>query len=222
MTRLQLVIPNSYRNDLLEHLHGGFTANHIGLRKTMAKVQLRAFWIGWKADVARFVRRCNVCARYANAKPFRKGPMQRTVTGNVMQRLSIDIVGPFVAGETGCKYMFTCMCTFSKFAWAFPIVRHDARTLADILVNKLFAQYGLADSITTDRGVEFESNIFSEICNLLQITKLSTTGYRPQANQVERFHRSLNALVAKAVQNHHTDTTYIVCLQFFPARLYGV
>ncbi len=205
LTRLQLVIPNSYRNDLLEHLHGGFTANHIGLRKTMAKVQLRAFWIGWKADVARFVRRCNVCARYANAKPFRKGPMQRTVTGNVMQRLSIDIVGPFVAGETGCKYMFTCMCTFSKFAWAFPIVRHDARTLADILVNKLFAQYGLADSITTDRGVEFESNIFSEICNLLQITKLSTTGYRPQANQVERFHRSLNALVAKAVQNHHTD-----------------
>jgi hypothetical protein len=43
-----------------------------------------------------------------------------------------------------------------------------------------------------DQGKNFESKLFSSICELLQIHKARTTPYRPSANgQVERYKRTL-------------------------------
>ena len=45
-----------------------------------------------------------------------------------------------------------------------------------------------------------------EICGALDIEKLRTTSYKPSTNGcVERFHRSLNSLLAKVVSNNQRD-----------------
>jgi len=58
----------------------------------------------------------------------------------------------------------------------------------------------------SDQGAEFESTLFQELCRLMQIEKLRTSPYKPSTNgMLERFHRTLNSLLAKAVKKNQRD-----------------
>ncbi len=61
-------------------------------------------------------------------------------------------------------------------------------------------RFGLPSTITSDRGPQFTSTLWSALCRLLDIKHSPTTAYHPQSNGlVERFHRRLkDALRARA------------------------
>jgi hypothetical protein len=60
--------------------------------------------------------------------------------------------------------------------------------------------------LLSDRGPEFESRLFSEVCRLLKIEKLRTTSFKASTNGVvERFHSTLNSCLAKVVDERHRD-----------------
>jgi hypothetical protein len=51
---------------------------------------------------------------------------------------------------------------------------------------------GIPATITSDRGPQFASSLWSALCSLLNISHVQTTAYHPQENgAVERFHRRL-------------------------------
>jgi hypothetical protein len=50
--------------------------------------------------------------------------------------------------------------------------------------------------IHSDQGENFQSKIFTKVCELLSIDKTRTTSFRPQSNgNVERFHRTLATML---------------------------
>jgi transposase InsO family protein len=57
------------------------------------------------------------------------------------------------------------------------------------------------ETITSDHGTQFTSNIWSKLCEMLHISHHQTTAYHPESNgAVERLHRCLkDALRARAV-----------------------
>ena len=58
----------------------------------------------------------------------------------------------------------------------------------------------------TDRGSEFESELFQELMKWMEIDKLRTTVFHPSCNGVvERFHRTLNSMLAKTVNESQRD-----------------
>jgi len=61
--------------------------------------------------------------------------------------------------------------------------------------------------ILSDQGPEFESELFQELCRLMEIDKIRTTLYRPSTNSTaERFHRTLKSMLAKAItQDNQRD-----------------
>ena len=60
--------------------------------------------------------------------------------------------------------------------------------------------------LLSDLGTEFENEIVSELCKLLGIRKIRSSGYRPQTSgAVENWHRSLHAMMAKMVSSHQRD-----------------
>ncbi|BHF65772.1 hypothetical protein SprV_0200878500 [Sparganum proliferum] len=59
--------------------------------------------------------------------------------------------------------------------------------------------FGALSTISTDRGVQFESNLFQYLLSFLGCTRVRTTAYHPTANgKVEGFHRQLKASVRAA------------------------
>jgi hypothetical protein len=106
----------------------------------------------------------------------------------------------------GNKFILTLVDHFSKWAEAIPLPNHKAPTVARALMTHVFARFGAPRQLLTDRGTEFESELFSELMKLMGVDKLRTTAYKPSTNgTVERFHRTLNSLLGKTVSESHRD-----------------
>jgi hypothetical protein len=58
----------------------------------------------------------------------------------------------------------------------------------------------------SDQGVNFESELFKHLCNMLQITKLKSTGYHPETNgEVERANKTIKSILNCLVNSHKSD-----------------
>ena len=54
----------------------------------------------------------------------------------------------------------------------------------------------MTDQITTDRGTQFQFQLFNEFVKIIGTSHIQTVAYNPRANGlVERFHRSLKASI---------------------------
>ena len=62
---------------------------------------------------------------------------------------------------------------------------------------------GAPNSIHTDQGRNFESHLFSEICDLLDIKKTRTSPYHPQSDGlVERMNRTILMMLTVVLEKH--------------------
>jgi transposase InsO family protein len=76
----------------------------------------------------------------------------------------------------------------------------EAKTVAKPLVEEVIVRFGTPYVIHTDQGVQFESNLFQEVCRLLQIQKTRTTPYHPQSDGiVERNNRTILTMLSAFV-----------------------
>ena len=97
------------------------------------------------------------------------------------------MLGPFVKSKSGNMYILMTIDQFTKWVKCLAVPDQNAQTVCQILVDQFFSRFGLPLYIHSDQGRNFESNLFQEICKLLDIVKTRTTPYRPALNgQVER------------------------------------
>ena len=85
---------------------------------------------------------------------------------------------------------------FTKWVECIPIPSQTAEITAVTAVNDFFSRFGYPFEIFTDQGRNFQSQLFSSICELLHKHKTQSTPYRPSGNgQVERFNKTIMAAV---------------------------
>ena len=72
---------------------------------------------------------------------------------------------------------------------AVPLADVSASSVARALLHHWVSRFGVPDLITSDRGPQFSSAVWSAVCGLLNIKHVMTTAYHPQSNgMLERFH----------------------------------
>ena len=202
----QMLVPPAYRQEILQQAHQKFTGGHMGELRTLEQVRRRGYWPGWAADTRRFCRRCPECSSYKRGTAPKQGQLQKMTVGMPWERIGVDITGPHPKSRNGYKYILTVTDYFSKWADAFPIRNQEAITVAKVLVDRVFSYMGMPIQVITDRGANFESQLFEELLKRLQIDHVRTTAYKPSTNgQVERFHRTLNSILGKVVAENQRD-----------------
>jgi hypothetical protein len=82
---------------------------------------------------------------------------------------------------------------FTRWLIAIPIPNKKALTVATAIFNNVICKFGAPVKILTDQGSEFVNAGLKAMCRRWNIHKTTTTGWQPQANPVERYHRWLNA-----------------------------
>ena len=202
----QMIAPATLRLKITELAHTGMTGGQLGHVRTKEQVRRRAYWPGWSKFVEAYCQACQPCVRFKRGKPLRQGLMQPIAVGSTWEVLSLDITGSHPKSSSGNVYILTIIDQFSKFALAFPIRNQEAVTIAKILVDQVFAYFGVPLRILTDQGRNFESELFLELCRSMGIDKVRTSSYRATTNGLlERFHRTLNSMIAKVVKESQRD-----------------
>jgi len=75
---------------------------------------------------------------------------------------------------------------------AVPIGKQDAETVARAYVEKIVLTYGTPQTLQTDQGANFVSEVFRNTCKILKISKIQSTAFHPESQgSIERSHRVL-------------------------------
>ena len=202
----QIILPRAYRAEFIRLAHTGMTGGHLGRSKTEQQVRQRAYWPNWRTQVAMELKRCTACAQYHRGKAPRQTLLHPFTAGEPFEVIAVDVTGKHPRSARGNEYIITATDIFSKWSEAFPVRVHTAPVVAKVLVDNLFSRFGMPKRILTDQGPEFESELFKELCFHMGIEKIRTTPYKPSTNGcVERFHRTLNSMLAKVVQLNQRD-----------------
>ena len=183
-------VPAVLRRRVFDSLH---RLSHPGIRSTQRLISARFVWPCMQRDIRQWTRACHSCQRTKTgrhtAAPLGAFPLPDAR----FQHIHLDLVGP-LPPSAGFRYLVTCVDRFSRWPIAVPIAVMQASTVVQAFIDQWIANFGVPATLTTDRGAQFESRLFSEFCRRFGIRRLRTTAYHPAANgMVERFHRQLKS-----------------------------
>ena len=107
--------------------------------------------------------------------------------------------------SNGYNHLLTIVDRFSRWPVAIPIPDINAETILDQFAHGWIATYGVPEIVTTDRGSQFTSSIFTQLLKNWGVKHITTTAYHPESNgMVERLHRRLKeSLVALGNGERH-------------------
>ena len=203
---LRLVTPLQLKQKIFNMVHTHRMSGHMGIRRTLAQVQSKFWWSSLRQDVERWCQECVPCQKRQVRPGRRRAPLCQTPSGAPWQRVAVDILSMPVETNEGKTCVLVITDYFTKWTEAFALKDHQALTVADTLVTEVFCRYGCPQLIHSDQGREFQSTLMKEVCKLLGITQTRTTPYHPQSDgQVERFNRTLLAMLAKVCDDSPED-----------------
>ena len=188
----RLVLPLKLRETALSLNHDLPLAGHQGVQRTKERVREKFFWYGMNKDIKLYVAGCEACNQNKKASKVGKCPMTEYQAGAPMERVHIDFLGPLPKTPRGNEHVLMIVDQFTKWVECIPLPTQSAEVTARAAVDQFFSRFGMPFQIFSDQGRNFESNLFSELCKVLQIHKARTTSYRPSSNgQVERYNSTL-------------------------------
>jgi len=191
--KIPIYVPGTLRYAVLTLFHGVPLTGHLGFAKAYSLLRPRFYWPEMARELRRWIGACHCCQRRKpprNQRHGRSGLMDRLP--RPFATLHFDLVGPFEETDRGAVYILTVMCPFTMWPFAIPIPSKDAEEVARGL-KTVFSIVGQPELLVSDRAKEFTGKVVTALGQLFHIQHIKTSGYQPQANQIERFRRFLNA-----------------------------
>ena len=202
----QLVIPKSYRQEVLRSLHN--EVGHPGQDRTSRLVRDPFYWPGMGSDIVKWVTGCDRCIR--RKSDTGRAPLVGIRTSYPLELVCIDYLTLEPSkGNIGNVLVITDH--YTKFSKDIPTKNQTARTTAEALFNDFIALYGVPTSLHSDQGANFESQIIQEQCHIMGMQKSRTTPYHPQGNAVpERFNSTLLNMLGTLESDQKKDWKHYV------------
>ncbi|XP_054609991.1 uncharacterized protein LOC129168566 [Dunckerocampus dactyliophorus] len=182
------LVPAHWQRKVFDAVHG---LSHPG-RKSSARLVCQKFvWRGLKKDVLAWSDSCVACQR-AKVQCHIKMPLE---TFQVPDHVNIDLAG-LLPESQGFTHLLTMVDRTTRWPEAVPLSSSSTST-ADVawaFIGTWVACFGTPSDLSSDRGVQFTSELWGAVAGSLGVKLHRTTAYHPQANGLcERFHRSMKA-----------------------------
>ena len=197
----RIVVPESYRNEILRVGHTIPLSGHMGSKKTLDRIAAHFSWPGLSFDVRKYCATCPQCQLVARKLKSKRAPLKPVeIVTEPFKKIAIDIVGELPRTTTGYKYILTIVDYATRYPEAIPLRTTNAKTVAEALI-QYFSRVGIPDEIVSDQGSNFMSKLLAQLYDQLGVTKIKTSVYHPEANGlVERFNGTLKGMLKKFVR----------------------
>ena len=183
------LIPTEDRQMVFEAIHN---VAHPGTRATRRLVSARVVWRGMASDLAAWCRACQQCQRAKVTKQPAAPVQPIPIPQRRFSHVHVDLVGPLPVSSDSFTYILTIIDRTTRWLEAVPLKDMTASTCSAAFMSSWVARFGVPATLTSDRGTQFSSATWQQLCSRLGIQHIMTTSYHPQANgMVERVHRQL-------------------------------
>ena len=161
-------------------------------------------WPSLRADVSRWARGCLHCQRAKVGRNTIPPIHEFIVPNRRFSHVHVDIT--MMPESNGHSYLLTMIDRFSRWPAAVPMKDISTETVVDALAHGWISSFGIPETITTDRGSQFTSAVWTQLLEVWGIRHNLTTAYHPEANGlVERLHRRLKeSLMAICGDDRHS------------------
>ncbi|KAK3752626.1 hypothetical protein RRG08_008769 [Elysia crispata] len=182
------IIPPDFRRTVFDVVHN---LSHPGVKATVKMVSEKFVWHGMRKQVSRWVKECHHC-QSSKIQNHTKAPLEHfSVPEKRFSHINIDIVGP-LPFSSGFTYLLTIIDRNTRWPEAIPLRGITTPECVHALITGWIARFGVPGDISSDRGSQFTSSLWTEIAARLGVKLHHTSAYHPQANgMIERFHRTL-------------------------------
>lgn len=210
--------PNSKEDiaQILNENHSSSVAGHSGFQRTYKRIKENYKWPNMKLDIKKYIKQCESCQKNKSSGQIAKAPMEITTTSDKpFQRLALDVVGPLPMTESGNRFIITMQDDLTKYSHAVSVPNHEAKTIANVLLN-FICQFGIPESILTDQGSDFTSNVIKDLNRLFKIRHILSSPYHPQTNgALERSHSTLKEYLKHYINTQQSNWDEYVPLAMF-------
>ena len=216
----QIVLPKSYRSEVLNLAHEVPMGGHLGINKTCEKVMKHFYWPRIRKEVSEFCKTCHTCQMVG--KPNQKIPVAplRPIPAfeEAFSRVIVDCVGPLPKTSAGNQYLLTIMCASTRFPEAIPLRSITAPKITKALVN-FFTFVGLPREVQSDQGSNFMSGLFQQVIYQIGAKQIKSSAYHPESQgALERFHSTLKNMIRSYCFENEKDWDEGINLLLFAAR----
>jgi transposase InsO family protein len=212
-----LLIPEALRSEVLYYCHSNSMSGHLGIKSTLDRLQSAYYWPSMGNDTRRFVLACDACGQAKPQNCQTTAPLTPLNASRPLEFVSMDIVTlPFTPrGNIACLVITDL---FTKWAEAFPLRSHTADDVVPCLL-EFISRYGIPDTLLTDQGAEFESDLLDRLYQQLGLRKIRTAAYHPQTDgQAERFNRSLIEMLRATTTDRKVNWDEVLAPVLFAYR----
>ena len=196
-------VPLAARDSIFEQMH---SLCHPGIKASLKIIKSRYYWPNMDRDIREKCRFCVKCQQAKVHRHTRSEVKNFEIPASRFEVVHIDIVGPLPPANeynrmytSDYRYILTCIDRSTRWIEAVPIRDIQASTIAVAFLEAWVTRFGVPLYVVSDRGSQFESELFSELSKMTGFHRLRTSSYHPQANgMIERKHRVLkNAIKAR-------------------------
>ncbi len=189
-----LIVPNELRKDALRLIHEK-ESGHLGLHKSVLKVEEYFYWPNLRKDMKTYVRQCITCQQLKMSNGLQQQWQELPPVDQPMERVTIDIT-EMGSGAIGQKYVLTVIDNFSRFVNLYLMSTRTTESVVSKL-DMVVEAYGAPRVLLADNAREFGSENLKAWCRGNGIRLVHSTPYHPQGNAIiERVHLIMKAVLS--------------------------
>ncbi|XP_054829456.1 uncharacterized protein LOC129325660 [Eublepharis macularius] len=203
----QLVVPQPFREKVLQLAHENLLSGHFGVKRTLEKVSRSFYWPEVCQAVTAFVKTCDVCQREGFSADHPRAPLQPApIVEEVFAKWGIDIIGPLAKpSRSGKKFLLTVIDFSSHYLDVTPLANITAPAVARALL-VVASRWGLPKTIRSDMGPSLVSGLMKKVFELAKIEHQVTIPYAHWENGLtERVNRTVGQMLRKYVLDFGPD-----------------
>jgi hypothetical protein len=189
------VPPGETRRAILKLYHDTPITGHPGIMKTTELVTKDYWWPGIRQYIKNYLKGCGLCQQMkVNTHPANRPllPIKSEVE-YPFQQVTCDFITDLLPSNGFDSIMVVVDHGLSKGVVYIPCNKTvTAEQTAQLYIDHVWKRYGFPKIFISDRGPQFSSIVFKEICQTMKIDQRMSTAFHPQTDgETERVNQEL-------------------------------
>ena len=193
-------VPNNtqFKTALLAANHDHMMSGHFGRDRTVDSLKRKWYWRGMAKEAEQYIQSCDRCQRIKSSGRSSLPAVQPIVANRPWAIITLDFVGSFMpASHTGHTECLIIVDKFTKMVHLAGCCKEvNSKDTAYLVIKYVVALHGVPEEIISDRGPQFDSQVWYDIWNILGARVKLAAPQHPQTDgQSERGIRTFLQLM---------------------------